>query len=172
MTPTDRSEGRSAHCLPARGQCASERLPRSLGQTGLTKRTEYASQMIREPYVREVNQKKERTMDYHPTWHEYNSALHVLTAPLIGERTEPYVQANGFDWDGLLDDLLPGMSSGEQVLVRAAFDLWGGTRDDGYRPVNLREVAHRLDSDNRRRVIEAVAIGAGDYSLMGDADST
>src|SRR5439155_695906 len=32
-SPTDRSEGRSAHCLPARGQCASEP-PRSLARAG------------------------------------------------------------------------------------------------------------------------------------------
>jgi hypothetical protein len=103
-------------------------------------------------------------MDYHPTWHEYNSALHVLTSPLIKERTEPYIQANGFDWDALLDDLLPCMSSGEQILVCAAFDLWGGTRDEDYRRVDLREVAYRLDDENMRRVLEAIAIAAGDYS--------
>lgn len=105
-------------------------------------------------------------MEYHPTWHEYNAALHLLTAPLIRGRTARYIEPNGFDWDGLLDNLIPVLSPAEGILVSGAFDLWGGTRDDPYRPVNVRDVAIRLDEANRGRFICAVMILGGDYSRL------
>jgi hypothetical protein len=95
----------------------------------------------------------------------YLAAFHLLTTPLIATRTEPYMLSDRFDWQGLFDDLVPTLSPGESILVSAAHDLcdpW----DNDYPRVELVDIAHRLDSENARRVVEAIQVRRGDHSCL------
>jgi hypothetical protein len=86
---------------------------------------------------------------------EYYAVLHVLTAPTIAGRTEPYIGADDFDFGGLLHET-ETMSGGEGLLVRIAHELWLAEKRTG-----LWELVRRLDFGSFDRVLEALQIARG-----------
>jgi hypothetical protein len=86
---------------------------------------------------------------------DFESVLHILTAPLIVRRTAPYIGWGDFDFPGLLREA-ETMSGGEGLLVRIAHDLW-----EAEKTVGLWELPRRLDAHNFGRVVEALAIAHG-----------
>ena len=91
---------------------------------------------------------------------DYAAVLHVLTAPLIAERTARYIDGDDPDIWGLEMET-ETMSSGEALLVRIACDLWTAQRT-----VGLTDVARRLDADSFTRVVEALRIARGRTALL------
>ena len=85
---------------------------------------------------------------------EYTAVRHILTAPLIVNRTLPYISERDFDFAGL-DAEASTMSGGEALLIRIARELWFAEKAAG-----LWEVPRRLDRENRRRVLEALELAA------------
>lgn len=96
-----------------------------------------------------------RTMEteYRPP--EYDAVRHILGAPLIESRTQPYVGDGGFDWVGL-ERATATMSDGERFLVRVASDLWTAEKT-----IPLAELPRRLDERNFLRVLEALRMARG-----------
>lgn len=90
---------------------------------------------------------------------EYLAVRHVLTAPLIAARTAPHIREDDFDFDGL-ERAKATMSGGGALLVRIAFELWHAEK-----AVGLWELPRRLDAQNFRRVLEALAIARGGGAL-------
>lgn len=86
-------------------------------------------------------------------WNEYDAARHILEAPSIADRTKPFIEERGFDWDGLLA-AYSSWSSGEQILVDAAMVFWNTHNDKGV----LGRALWTLDTDNLARVLEAALI--------------
>ncbi len=86
---------------------------------------------------------------------DFESVLHILTAPLIVRRTAPYIGWGDFDFPGLLREA-ETMSGGEGLLVRIAYELW-----EAEKTVGLWEIPRQLDAHNFRRVVEALAIAHG-----------
>lgn len=91
-------------------------------------------------------------------WGEYDAARYLLETPLIASRTEPFIMERSFDWDGLLDSY-GYWSTGEQLLVDAAFALWRGSSDQSVGL--LGRLVWSLDRSNVERVAEAIRIYAG-----------
>jgi hypothetical protein len=87
---------------------------------------------------------------------EYAAVRHILISPAIAARCSPHIRDDDFDWPGLIA-AAETMSSGEQLLVRLAFDLW-----DANVTVGISEVPRRLDRANFARVVDALAIFRGD----------
>jgi energy-coupling factor transporter ATP-binding protein EcfA2 len=83
--------------------------------------------------------------------HEYDAVRHILEAPVIAERTAPYVGPSDFDFAGLHEEAKT-MSGGEALLVRIAYELWLAEKAAG-----LWELTRRLDEANFRRVLEALS---------------
>jgi hypothetical protein len=85
---------------------------------------------------------------------ELAATLHLLGTPVIARRTAPFVdvERRSIRWDALLERAA-AWSHGENLLVRAALDMWNG---DAKTP--LGELYLTLDEDNLRRVMEALAI--------------
>jgi hypothetical protein len=90
---------------------------------------------------------------------EYEAVRHILTAPLIAQRTAPYVGESDFDFDGLEQEALT-MSDGEALLVRIAHELWKAEK-----VIGLWEVPRKLDEQNFRRVLEALVRCRGRLSV-------
>lgn len=90
---------------------------------------------------------------FHPA--EYDAVRLILGAPQIAARTDPYVLADGFDWDGLRQEAVT-MSGGERLLVSIGYELWNAEKVTG-----LWEVPRRLDSGNFLRVVEALHVCRG-----------
>lgn len=86
---------------------------------------------------------------------EHAAVSHILTAPLIARRTAPYLTSDDFDWAGLGRET-DTMSGGEALLVEIAYELWHAEK-----VVGIWELASRLDADNFRRVMAALAIYRG-----------
>ena len=86
---------------------------------------------------------------------EYAAVRHILGAPLIEARTQPYVGEADFDWDGLEREAAT-MSGGERLLVRVASDLWKSEKTTA-----LAELPRRLDDRNFLRVLDALRIARG-----------
>ena len=93
---------------------------------------------------------------------EHVAALYLLQSPLLVGGTAPYI-GEEIDWLGILIDLYPKLSSGEQILVDAAYDLWGG---DG-RP-SLRRIATTLDQPNFHLLIEAMFFRRDEFIDLDD----
>jgi hypothetical protein len=83
---------------------------------------------------------------------EWAAVRHVLTTPLIAERTAPYLGADVIAWDGLLAET-ETMSGGEKLLVGIAHDLCHAGRG-----VSLTDLTRRLDGRNFERVMEALRL--------------
>lgn len=85
---------------------------------------------------------------------ELAAALHILEAPLIAEHVQPFIgPGRAINFPAMLE--ARPWSTGEQVMICAACDMWG--RDD-LATATLSELAYTLDEDNLRRVVEALAI--------------
>jgi hypothetical protein len=91
----------------------------------------------------------------HTALPEYHAVLHVLTAPLIAERTATFIGPEDFDFAGL-ESATGTMSGGEKLLVAIASDMWHATRTTG-----VWELARKLDRENFERVLEALRLARG-----------
>jgi hypothetical protein len=87
--------------------------------------------------------------------HEYDAVRHVLTAPAVRDRTAPFIDADDFDWEGLLAER-ESMSGGQALLVDIACELWHARK-----LVGLWEVSRRLDPRSFERVLTALALSRG-----------
>ena len=87
---------------------------------------------------------------------EYAAVRHILSSPAVLTRCRPHIGADDFDWPALLAEA-ETMSSGEQLLVRIAYDLW-----EAKGIVGLWELPRLLDGPNFGRVIVALGLGRGD----------
>jgi ABC-type uncharacterized transport system ATPase subunit len=87
---------------------------------------------------------------------EYGAIRHLLESPNIRTRTEPFISDDGVDWTALFAEAAT-MSGGEQVLIRAARDLW---QAEG--TVGLSEITRGLGASSFQRFIEALAIARGE----------
>ena len=86
---------------------------------------------------------------------DYAAILHILSAPGLWDRVEPYVGDDDFDWNGLLVEA-ETMSGGQSLLVDIAYELWNAEKT-----VGLWEVVRRLDPRTFQRVLDALAICRG-----------
>jgi hypothetical protein len=86
---------------------------------------------------------------------DYAAVLHILSAPGLWNRVEPYVGDDDFDWSGLRAEA-ETMSGGESLLVDIAYELWNAEKT-----VGLWEVVRRLDPRTFQRVLDALAICRG-----------
>jgi hypothetical protein len=87
---------------------------------------------------------------------EYVAVRHILTSPAVAARSAAHIRDSDFDWAGLLAEA-PTMSSGQQLLVRAASSLWHA---DG--TVGMWELARKLDPSSFRRVVDALEVCRGE----------
>ena len=87
---------------------------------------------------------------------EYTAVQHILSSPAVLARCRPHIGADDFDWPALLA-AAETMSSGEQLLVRIAYDLW-----EAKGIVGVWELPRLLDGPNFRRVIAALGMCRGD----------
>lgn len=96
-------------------------------------------------------------------WGEWDGALHLLTAPLLRASTDAFIDHANFAirWDELLDQ---PWSTGERCLIEAAYSIWSSDAT-----INLGLVVNTLDSDNFRRLVEALCLarGANPAALTG-----
>jgi ABC-type uncharacterized transport system ATPase subunit len=88
---------------------------------------------------------------------EYRGVRHIIESPLLATRCARYVREDSFDWPGLLA-AAQTMSSGEQLLIRIAHDLWTSKGD-----VGLCEITRGLDSRTFERVLEALRMSRSSY---------
>jgi hypothetical protein len=86
---------------------------------------------------------------------EYDAVRYLLTEPRIAMRTAAYIGDRNFDFAGL-EHAAAGLSSGEQLLVRIAEEMWSAEKRTG-----LWELVRRLDLHNFERVLEALRIARG-----------
>ena len=93
-------------------------------------------------------------MSFAGTQLEYAAAAHILTAPILRNRTEPLLDPGrqSIDFDALLLHS-ETWSRGEKLLVKAALDMWNGCGE-----ATLGELISTLDSENLNRVLHAVAM--------------
>lgn len=87
---------------------------------------------------------------------EFEAVRHLLDSPSIRTRTEPFISDDGFDWTALFEQAAT-MSGGEQVLIRAAHDLW---QAEG--TVGISEITQGLGASNFQRFFEALTIARGE----------
>jgi hypothetical protein len=87
---------------------------------------------------------------------DYAAVRHILTSPSIAARTARHIRDDDFDWHGLLSGA-EAMSTGEDVLVRVAYDLWHASG-----VVGVWELARRLDGRSFERVVDALTICRGE----------
>ena len=97
-----------------------------------------------------------------PASREHAAALHILAAPCIRDRAARFVSDAGeVDWLRL--EQAAGLWSwGEWLLVCAAQDLCTGRA-----PAGLKRLCGTLDTDNLRRVLEAVCMLRPDVARAG-----
>jgi hypothetical protein len=86
---------------------------------------------------------------------ELAAVRHILGAPAIAARTEPYLFADNVDFAGLERET-ETMSNGEALLVRIAYELWNAEKRSG-----LWELVRSLDQRNFERVVEALWLARG-----------
>ena len=86
---------------------------------------------------------------------ELAAVRHILGAPAIAARTEPYVLEGDVDFAGLEYET-ETMSNGEALLVRIAHELWYAERRTA-----LWELVQSLDRSNFERVVEALCLARG-----------
>ena len=86
---------------------------------------------------------------------DYEAATFLLSAPALDGRADRFVRDGRVDWLGLLGEC-DSMSSGQRLLVRAAYDLWSGEAN-----VGLRELALRLDGTSLVRLAAALGVASG-----------
>ncbi|MCL2581001.1 MAG: hypothetical protein FWE35_00925 [Streptosporangiales bacterium] len=92
-------------------------------------------------------------------------ARHVdIETGYAADGSEPLVAAVR-DWDKLLNSGTVYLTGGDQRLVEIAASYASG------RPVDLRQAGNGLGTAHARRLVEAVAIGAGmeEYLTIGDS---
>jgi len=95
---------------------------------------------------------------------EHAAAVWLLAAPLVWRKTGRVVDAHGdVDWAGV-EHRLAGASSGERLLAAAARDLYGAWGED---PPTLRRLCEVLDTEQLRRVLEAVCLLRPDVAPPG-----
>ena len=97
------------------------------------------------------------------------AALHLLGHPELADRSGPYLEREGIDWDGLWT--VPPWSSREERVIRAAADLCGRADGKPLAPLTLSELAKpqlwdpgpysRVAEDHSHRVLQALAIAVG-----------
>src|SRR4051794_32546442 len=88
----------------------------------------------------------------------YHAVRHILSAPLIDDRTRAYVDEETIDWNGLEREAA-SMSDGGRFLVSVAVDLWSAEKRTG-----VYEISSRLDQPNFERVVDALRIARGTSS--------
>jgi hypothetical protein len=81
---------------------------------------------------------------------EYAAVRHIIESPPLATRCSRYVRDDDFDWPGLLA-AAQAMSSGQQLLIRIAQDLWTSNGD-----VSISDITRRLDAPAFDRVLEAL----------------
>lgn len=88
---------------------------------------------------------------------ELAAALHVLAAPLLRGRAEPFIDSDrrAIDFPAFLEQT---WSTSERAMIEVACTLWG--RAD-IADARLSSIVYSLDDDNFRRVIEAILIRRG-----------
>jgi hypothetical protein len=95
---------------------------------------------------------------------EHAAGVWLLAAPLLWRKTGAVVDRHGdIDWTRV-EDRLAGASSSEQLLARAAFELYGAW---GAEPTSLRQLCRVLDTGNLRRVLQAVCLLRPDAAPPG-----
>ena len=72
-----------------------------------------------------LSQNREEEMPTLSPTAEHIAAVHVLQSPLLADSTAPYIDES-VDWIGLIVGLYPTLSRNEQLLLDAAYNLWGG----------------------------------------------
>ena len=88
---------------------------------------------------------------------EYQAVRHLLEDPVLNERCSRYVKEDDFDWTALFTAART-TSSGGQLLIRIAYDLWTSGAD-----VGLSEITRELDSATFDRVLEALRMCRSAY---------
>lgn len=86
---------------------------------------------------------------------QYHAVRHILSAPLIDERTRAYVGDEDIDWVGIEREAVT-MSDGGRFLIRVATDLWTAERRTG-----VSEIPRKLDEENFERVLDALRMARG-----------
>jgi hypothetical protein len=89
----------------------------------------------------------------------FHAVRHILSSPLIDERTRDYVGDEAIEWGGIEREAAT-MSDGGRFLVSVAVDLWGAEKRTG-----VYEISSRLDHTNFERVLHALRIARGTSSL-------
>jgi hypothetical protein len=82
---------------------------------------------------------------------EYDAVRFILSAPVLAQRTAPYIGESDFDFAGLAE-ASKTMSGGEALLIRIAHELWLAEKATG-----LWELTRKLDDANFHRVLEALS---------------
>jgi hypothetical protein len=104
---------------------------------------------------------------------EFGPVCWLLSAPQFARRTWRFVHADRreVEWEALLEASAQ-WSRYEQLLVRIAFNLWGGQGggQDGWDAgaFNLYDLAGGLDRHNWQRVMEALALARGKRVVIFD----
>ena len=88
---------------------------------------------------------------------EYQAVRHILEDPVLNGRCSRYVKEDRFDWTALFTAART-MSSGGQLLIRIAYDLWTSNAD-----VGLSEITRGLDSATFDRVLDALCMCRSAY---------
>ena len=88
---------------------------------------------------------------------EYQAVRHILEDPMMNGRCSRYIKEDGFDWTALFTAART-MSSGGQLLIRIAYDLWTSNAD-----VGLSEITRGLDSAAFARVLDALRMCRSTY---------
>ncbi len=92
---------------------------------------------------------------------EWNATLHVLAAPALADKKawlgrHIHFMRREIDWAEILDESGP-WSHGQQILVLAAFALWGGGRRAGGM-FDLTDAVTTLDAINLRWLLEGIML--------------
>jgi hypothetical protein len=104
---------------------------------------------------------------------EFGPVCWLLSAPYIAHKAWRFVHVNKreVEWEALLEAAAP-WSHYENLMVRIAFNLWGGQGGgpDGWDAgaFNLQELAAGLDRHNWQRVMEALALARGKRLVIFD----
>ena len=88
---------------------------------------------------------------------EYQAVRHILEDPVLNGQCSRYVKEDCFDWPARFT-VARTMSSGGQLLVRIAYDLWTSNAD-----VGLSEITRGLDSATFHRVLDALRMCRSAY---------
>jgi hypothetical protein len=94
---------------------------------------------------------------FHHARAEDAATLHILASPLLPpDLAARYLDIEGrtFAWQAMLDER--GWSTSEETLLRAAVGVWNGLGD-----CMIGDLVSRLNDDDYRRVLEALAIRRG-----------